>query len=102
MNFLFDTQSQWAFSGEYLDKLKMNAKLAGLGDDQIEACLADKDTELALAEGLKLASEKYQLRSTPSFVINGGDHLITGNQRMSFFEKVLDSYLEETPAQVEE
>ena len=94
MNLLFDTQDQWAFSGDYLNKLKQNAKLAGLSEEQIDTCLADTDIEEKLATSLKIGSEKYGVRSTPSFVVNAGERLISGNQRLSFFTKIFDDLLE--------
>ena len=99
MTFLFDTQKQWAFVPDYLQKLKMNAKLAGLSDEQIESCLSDEGMELALAESLKIGTEKYGVRSTPSFVVNGGERLITGNQGLPFFEKIIDAMLANQPAE---
>lgn len=100
MNLLFDTQAQWAFSGDHLGKLKQSAKLAGLNDEQIDACLSDTGLEEDLAAGLKIGSQTYGVRSTPSFVVNGGAKLISGNQRLSFFEKVFDELLA-TPSEGE-
>ena len=93
MNLLFETQGHWAFGGDHIGKLRQHAKLAGLNDEQIDVCLADKDMEEKLATSLKIGSEKYGVRSTPSFVVNGGEKLISGNQRFSFFEKIFDELL---------
>ncbi|MBL4590213.1 MAG: DsbA family protein [Alphaproteobacteria bacterium] len=93
MNLLFGAQDQWAFSGDYLSKLKQNAKLAGLSEEQINTCLADKDLETKLTESLKVGTDKYNVRSTPSFVVNGGAQLISGNQKFEFFEKVINDLL---------
>lgn len=93
MTLLFETQEQWAFSGDYLDKVKQNAKLAGLSEEEITACLADDSLAKKLTEGLKVGTEVYGVRSTPSFVINGGERLITGNQQVSFFGKIIDDLL---------
>lgn len=93
MTLLFETQDQWAFSGDYLDKVKQNAKLAGLSEDEITSCLADDLLAEKLTKGLKVGTDTYGVRSTPSFVINGGERLITGNQQASFFAKVIDDLL---------
>ncbi len=93
MTLLFETQEQWAFTKDPLTKVKQNAKLAGLSDTQIETCLADEALEKALTESLKIGSDAYNVRSTPSFVINNGARLISGNQKVSFFEKIIDDLL---------
>ncbi len=95
MNLLFETQKEWAYSGDYLNKLKQNAKLAGLTEEQINTCLADKDLEDKLGADLKIGSEGYKIRSTPSFVVNGGEHLIEGGQPLTFFSKIFDGILKE-------
>ena len=86
MTLLFESQENWAYDSNYLTSLRQNAKLAGMTDADFDACLENKDLEAALLEQAKTA-EDWNIRSTPSFVINNGDTVLTGNQPLSRFEE---------------
>lgn len=93
MSVLFQTQSRWAFSQDYLDRLKQNAKLAGLSEDRINKCLTDKKAEEELAKKLQADVDKYKVDSTPTFIINEGQAVIDGAQDVDAFTKVIDPLL---------
>lgn len=78
MTMLFQTQDHWAFRGDYREILKQNAKLAGLADDKIETCLSDKKYEEEFVQGVIKDVQKYQLQSTPTFVLNDGAAKVVG------------------------
>ncbi len=86
MSLLFDQQDVWAYKPDYKDALRQNAKLAGMSDEQFDACLANTDLKNRIVADMKAASDKYKIQSTPSFVVNDGKKVIMGNQPMSFFE----------------
>lgn len=66
------TQMKWALSTNYLDNLKMIAKLGGMSNSDFEKCLANKDLEeKILHEMQKRAVGKYNVKGTPSIFING-------------------------------
>lgn len=93
MSILFQTQDHWAFSNDYLASLKQNAKLAGLSDTAIEACLNDKTATEKLATSIKADSEKYKVESTPTFIINDGKSRVVGALPVSEFAKEIDPLL---------
>lgn len=67
----FQGQQSWARSADPMSALSKIAKLGGMGDDQIKACLADKAREDAvLGERLEGANE-FKIDSTPTFIVNG-------------------------------
>ena len=86
MTLLFESQDSWAYDSNYLTSLRQNAKLAGMTDSDFDACLENKELEAALLEQAKTA-EKWNIRSTPSFVVNNGQAVLTGNQPLSRFEE---------------
>jgi protein-disulfide isomerase len=109
LSMLFQTQDHWAFTGDYLDILKQNAKLAGLSDEKIDSCLNDKAAQEALAAQMKADAEKYQVSSTPTFVLNDGKARVIGALPLVEFSKQIDPLLPpstpssstETPAPTE-
>lgn len=89
ISFLFETQEDWAFSGNYKDILEQNAKLLGLGSDHFQACLANNELRTGLLEIVREAQQDHQIQSTPSFVING-TRVLKGNQPFESFKKTID------------
>jgi protein-disulfide isomerase len=69
---LFRTQNQWAANGEAaFDNLARTAKLAGLSDEQINACVADTKNEEAVLQSRLEASQKLAVQATPTIFLNG-------------------------------
>ena len=93
MSLLFQTQNHWAFSADYLSALRQNAKLAGMSDEKFDSCLNDKALEDKMLAQIKSDAEKYNIQSTPSFVLNDGAGKISGAVPASEFGKQLDALL---------
>lgn len=53
------------------DALRRIGRRAGLNNDELNACLEDRDMALAMMEVYRQGAEQYGITSTPSFVING-------------------------------
>lgn len=71
---VYSTQSEWTRAGEpvaIVDELRKIGRLAGLGQDQLEACLNDQDKLRTLVAWYQKNADADGIRSTPSFVING-------------------------------
>lgn len=88
---LFQSQSRWASAKDPMAALKQIAKLGGLSDAQIDACLADRTMEDEVLKMRLDAQQKYDVRSTPSFLVNGKVH--AGNRSPDEFAKLLDPLL---------
>lgn len=70
---LYQGQRDWAGSqdgAQVADNLRRIGRRAGMSDDELNACLADRDMATALMEVYRVNAERYSIRSTPSFVIN--------------------------------
>ncbi|MFD1156551.1 DsbA family protein [Roseovarius aestuarii] len=71
---LYNQQKDWIGGGEPGEisaNLRKIGKVAGLGADQIEACLNDSDKAKTLVAWFKENAEADQIQSTPTLVING-------------------------------
>ena len=71
---MFEKQKTWSRAGNDLaivTELSKIGKLAGLGDDQINACLQDADNLRNLVGWYKANMEEHEISGTPSFVIDG-------------------------------
>jgi protein-disulfide isomerase len=92
---LYDEQRQWASGDDanvVADNLRRIGRRAGMNDEELNACLGDREMALAMMEVYRQGMEEYEIRGTPSLVING-----TTYSNMSFAELqgILDPLLED-------
>ena len=87
----FAQQQSWTRAKDPIIALKQLARLGGLGDGEIDACLADKDLENAVLQARLDGQKEFDIKSTPTFIINGKVH--TGNQTAADFAAVIDPLL---------
>ncbi len=87
---IYKSQSEWTRAGEpsaIVDELRKIGRLAGLENDQLEACLNSNDTMRTLVAWYQANAEADGVRSTPSFVINGTTY---NNMEYSEMSKLID------------
>ncbi len=90
---LFEQFEQWTGSGDYLNALAKIGELGGVSEAQFKACLADKELEARILSVALEGESKYNIESTPSFVINGKLH--TGEMRIEKLSKILNDSMPE-------
>ncbi len=87
-----ETQSRWARSPDPVTALRTLAKLGGLSDEEMDACLADE----AMVDGvlrMRLEGERtWGVDSTPTFIL--GDRRHSGAIPPEEFEKLLQPLLD--------
>lgn len=87
----FRQQESWAHGRDPMAGIKQLAKLGGLGDSEIEACLANKSVEDGVLQTRLEGQNKYGVQSTPTFIINGKTY--PGNRSVDEFAKIIDPLL---------
>jgi len=92
VDLLFEKQSEWARGdGEaVVQNLYRIGRQAGLENDQMQACLQDRELSTALVEDFRLKAGKDDVNATPSFVINGQKY---ANSSWGDLKTVLDEKL---------
>lgn len=73
-NLLYENQQDWARAGDgaaIAGALRQIGKVAGLSDEDLDACMADGDTAQELMAWYRHNAELHGVNSTPSFIING-------------------------------
>jgi protein-disulfide isomerase len=93
MELLFKQQSQWAFEGDHQTKLKQYASLLGLSSEKADACMSDVDVEKQLLMRMKAASTQYNISSTPTFLIQPGNKIVTGSATYGTFSTEIEKIL---------
>lgn len=74
---LYEQQEDWIGDGdpnEIAGNLRRIGKVAGLEDDQLEACLSDNDKAKALVSWYQQNAETHEVDSTPTLIVNGEKH----------------------------
>jgi len=88
---LFKKQAEWRNASNPADELAKIGRFAGIGRQKFEACLADKNLGNDILQRRLVATNKYNVRSTPSFIINGKLH--AGEMSLDEISKLIDEDL---------
>ena len=68
---LFAQQGSWGISQDPVPGITRIAKLGGMSEDQVKACLKDDAVQNKILAGRLAGEQQYQVESTPTFFING-------------------------------
>ncbi|GAB4263333.1 MAG: DsbA family protein [Pararhodobacter sp.] len=91
---LYAEQREWSRSddaNEVAGNLRRIGRRAGMSDEELNACLSDRDMALAMMEVYRTGQQEYDIRGTPSFVINGQTY---SNMGFDEFRRIIDPLLE--------
>ena len=93
MNALYKLQKSWVFRdhGKTKAELYKIMQSGGMKKIEFDACLADVDLENALLEDVMSAQREFNIRSTPTFIVNGV--LYSGNKNIKEFRQIIDKIL---------
>jgi len=92
---MYNQQSDWIGSGDPVEvarNLRRIGKVAGLSEDQLNACLADDEKAKALVAWYQYNSEMHDVNSTPTLVINNRKY---GNMNYADLKEIIEEKLAE-------
>lgn len=90
---LFKSQADWAANQDPGKVLVQYAKLGGLSGADAEACVASDKLMDAIAEGRLKADQYYDIKSTPTFILNEGKAKIVGAAPIEQFAEKIEALL---------
>jgi len=88
---LFKTQRTWISSESPRRELIKIASQAGMSEDDFDNCVRRKELLELINKNVTDAAQKYNIQSTPSFIINGTLRRVSS---VESFSKALDEALE--------
>ena len=93
MNALYKLQNSWIKRehSETRAELYKIMQSGGMHQDEFDSCLSDINLENDILEGVMNAQREFNIRSTPSFIVNGV--LYSGNKNIKEFRQVIDKIL---------
>jgi protein-disulfide isomerase len=71
IDMLFTQQASWGTTADPVPSLGQLAKLGGMGEEQLQACLKDDALQNKILAGRLAAEKEFGVESTPTFFING-------------------------------
>lgn len=89
---LFEKQEDWAFVPDAKTPLMRYAKMAGLSDEQFNACLTDQKMFDEFQKTADQSMKDFNIRVTPTLFINGEKY--EGALTMAQLSAILDKMLE--------
>ena len=95
MNALYQLQPNWVNRDPKITKKELYKIMqsGGMTKDEFDTCYGDLDNENLILEGVMAAQKDFNIKSTPSFVING--NLVEGNKNIKEFRQIIDKILSE-------
>jgi protein-disulfide isomerase len=90
---LYTTQSEWLAGGDpaqISERLRRIGRTAGIGEEQLTACLNDNTMAEAMVAAYQQNAEADGVRSTPTFIVNGETF---SNMNYEDFAALLDEKL---------
>ena len=88
---MFRTQASWARAEDPVAALTDLARQGGLSADAVQACLADEALLDRIVATRLEAQEQYDIRQTPSFVIDG--EVYAGDRGVDGFVEIIEPLL---------
>ena len=59
--------------------------------DEFDSCYSNLDNENLILEGVMTAQKEFNVKSTPTFIING--NIVEGNKNIKEFRQIIDKIL---------
>ena len=92
---LYELQSKWVFrdTAKTKQELYKIMQSGGMKKEDFDKCIENVDLENEILVGLMNAQEEFNIKSTPSFIING--EVVGGNKSIKVFRQIIDKSLSE-------
>ena len=92
---LYQLQSKWVFRDSTKSKQELYKIMqsGGMTKEDFNKCIENVDLEKQILQELMDAQSEFDIKSTPSFLINGT--LIEGNKPVKVFRQIIDKILSE-------
>jgi len=95
MNALYQLHNTWVDRDPKVSKKELYKIMqsGGMTKDEFDSCYSNLDNENLILEGVMAAQKEFNIKSTPSFVVNG--NIVEGNKNIKEFRQIIDKILSE-------
>ena len=88
---IFGSFNQWTRSSDAMASLAQIGRMAGLSEEELQACWANDDLASRYVELGRQAQAEYRVNATPTFVVGG--QVLVGNQSFDRLSEIVDGLL---------
>lgn len=88
LNAIFASQATWARAGDPMAALKQLAKLGGLSEAEVDACMADSAMQDGVLQARLDGERQFNVSSTPTLIIDGKTY--KGGRGIDEISKIID------------
>ena len=92
ISILFKNQKKWAYSNKPLDELLVIAKMIGISKQSFDKIIKNYDLMQKVLDKMEEDSNKHDIQSTPTFIIND-KYKISGMLSFDDFKKKLNKFI---------
>lgn len=93
---LFSSQDRWAHSDNPMKTLEKTARLAGVDGDLFSECANNRDLETHVLKNMQTGQTQWEVKSTPTFIINYGEERMSGTRSFEEFQEIFDKLLKKS------
>jgi protein-disulfide isomerase len=93
IDLIFKNQDTWIRSEKPIEPLRGYAQLAGMTNDEVDACLKNNDLLKTIREVQTTASNLYKVQSTPTFFVE--DEKVEGDRGYEYMAKLIDQKIKD-------
>ena len=93
LDVMFKNQMTWMRSTKPIEPLTSYARLSGMTEADVEACLKNEEIITAIRQRQQTAQAQYQIAATPTFFI--GTERVEGNQGYEVMAKIIDDIMQD-------
>lgn len=87
---IFRNQERWTKADDQVKSLKQLGTLTGMDDALMDTCMSSSSLENAVLEGQTEAQTRFNINSTPTFILNEGAITLSGAQPVEKFEEAVN------------
>tara|TARA_B100000579_G_C22786312_1_gene832067 strand:+ start:628 stop:1251 length:624 start_codon:yes stop_codon:yes gene_type:complete len=91
ISILFKNQKKWAYSNKPLDELLVIAKMIGISKQSFDKIIKNYDLMQKVLDKMEEDSNKHDIQSTPTFIIND-KYKVSGMLSFDDFKKKLNKF----------
>jgi len=93
LDVMFKNQMTWMRSTKPIEPLTSYARLAGMTEADVEACLENEEIITAIRQRQQTAQAQYKINATPTFFIE--TERIEGNQGYEVMAEIIDDIIQD-------
>ena len=92
---LYKNQQRWSRARDPLAVLTTFGTLVGMNADDVQACLDNEELQNSILTRQLEGQERYNIRSTPTFIMNNDADRVLGAEDFSVFQRKIENLLPE-------